>query len=112
MKPRRGQVWLVDFASPSDGAPTWPQPAVVVSADALNDSPAGVLLVVPLTDCHWGLPTHVAVEPGPSGLEDVGYAKCEETTSVGEDRLVSHLGTVDGAALTATTRILALLLDL
>jgi mRNA interferase MazF len=112
MKPRRGHVWLVDFEDPLDGEPTWREPAVVVSADALNESPAGVLLVVPITSSRRELPTHVTVEPGPSGLDAVGYAKCEETTSVSEERLVSHLGTVDGAAMIAMTRVLTLLLDL
>jgi mRNA interferase MazF len=112
MKPRRGQVWLVDFADPLDGEPTWRRPVVVVSANALNESPAGVLLVVPITSSRRELASHVALEAGPSGLEGVRYAKCEETTSVTEERLVAHLGTVDGAALSAMTRILALLLDL
>jgi mRNA interferase MazF len=70
------------------------RPAVVVSADPLNDSPAGVVIVVPCTTTHRGLPSHIEVEPGPSGLDEVSYVKCEDVKSISEQRLIARLGTV------------------
>jgi mRNA interferase MazF len=111
---RRGEVWLVDCGATtgdSDGEST-AQPAVVVSADALGESAAGVVLVVPTTARRNDIPSHVAIEPGDSGLESVRYAKCEDLRSVSEERLIRRLGAVSADALAATTRILAMLLDL
>jgi mRNA interferase MazF len=109
---RRGDVWLVDdVGSPGGGAATG-RPVVVVSADALGESTAGVVLVVPTTRTHRGIPSHVAIEPGSSGLESVHYATCEDLRSVTEERLAHRLGTVSAETLAATGRILAMLLDL
>ena len=113
MSARRGEVWLVDGATPgdSDGAST-AQPVVVVSADALGESAAGVVLVVPTTRSRNDIPSHVAIEPGLSGLESVRYAKCEDLRSVSEERLTRRLGAVNADALAAIARVLTFLLDL
>lgn len=112
MSARRGEVWLVDFEGIPGGGEAARQPAVVVSADALGESAAGVVLVVPTTRSRRDVPSHVAIEPGLSGLESVSYAKCEDLRSVAEERLILRLGTVRAEALAATARVLAMLLDL
>jgi mRNA interferase MazF len=48
----------------------------------LNECRAGVVIVVSTTTTHRGLPSHVEVEPGSSGLDEVSYAKCEDVQSV------------------------------
>lgn len=48
--------------------------------DALNEGPAGLVIVVPITTARRGLPSHIEVEPGDSGLDDVSYAKCETSS--------------------------------
>jgi mRNA interferase MazF len=85
---------------------------VVMSADALGQSAAGVVIVVPTTMSRREIPSHVAIEPGLSGLESVHYARCEDLRSVAEERLVLRLGTVSPDVLAALTRVLAMLLDL
>jgi mRNA-degrading endonuclease toxin of MazEF toxin-antitoxin module len=109
---RRGEVWLIDCGNPGNDGEAGRHPAVVVSADALGESPAGVILVVPTTASHRGLPSHVAIEPGASGLESVRYARCEDLQSIPEERLLLRLGIISGDALAATARVLAFLLDL
>lgn len=47
------------------------RPAVVISADPLNESRAGVVIVVPSTTARLGLPSHVEIEPGTSGLDEL-----------------------------------------
>jgi mRNA interferase MazF len=108
---RRGEVWLVELGAGPDGGGT-AQPAVVVSADALGESAAGVALVVPTTTSQRDVPSHVPIEQGLSGLEAVCFAKCEELRSVDEEHLLRRLGTVSAATLAATGRVLAMLLDL
>jgi mRNA interferase MazF len=110
--PRRGEVWLVDFGDPVGREQSRRRPAVVVSADPLNASRAGVVIVVPTTTTHRGLPSHVEVEPGGSGLDEVSYAKCEDMKSVPEQRLIARIGTVTDEVTFDIGRALRFLLDI
>ena len=112
MSARRGDVWLVDFGEPVGREQAGTRPAVVVSADALNEGPAGVLMVIPLTSTRRGLPSHIEIDSRSSGLDEVSYAKCEDLKSISDRRLVHRLGTVDPAAMAAIERVLRYLLDL
>jgi mRNA interferase MazF len=109
---RRGEVWLVDFGDPVGREQSGTRPAVVVSADLLNESRAGVVIVVPTTSTRRGLPSHVEIDSRSSGLEHVSYAKCEDIKSVSEQRLVGRLGVVDDDAAYEIARSLRFLLDL
>lgn len=112
MNPRRGEVWLVDFGEPIGREQAGQRPAVVVSADPLNDSRAGVVIVIPTTRSRRGLPSHVEVDTAISGLDEVSYAKCEDVKSVSERRLVGRLGRIDVEAQSDIDRALRFLLDL
>jgi mRNA interferase MazF len=79
---------------------------VVVSADQLNDSPAGVVIVVPCTTTYRGLPSHVELDPEARGLDAVSYAKCEDVKSVSDQRLVALLGAATDEALFELSRAL------
>ena len=87
------------------------RPAVVVSADPLDDSRAGVVTVVPCTTRRRELPLHVELDPKCSGLDEVSCAKCEDAKSASEERLVARLGAANDEALFAITRALRFLLD-
>lgn len=112
MRPRRGEIWLVDFGEPVGREQAGRRPAVVVSADPLNQGLAGVVVVVPLTTAHRGLPSHVEVEPGETGLDQISYAKCEDFKSISDQRLVGRLGVAPPEPLFAIGRVLRYLLDL
>lgn len=112
MTAARGEVWLVDFGEPVGREQAGRRPAVVVSADRLNASPAGVVIVVPCTTARRDLPTHVELDPASSGLDELCYAKCEDVKSVSERRLVARLGTVDTERLFEIARVLTYLLEL
>lgn len=112
MSARRGELWLVDFGAAVGREQAGTRPAVVVSADPLNEGPSGVLMVVPLTSVRRGLPSHVEIDKADSGLDEVSYAKCEDLKSISDRRLVHRVGTVDPAAVAAIERILRYLLDL
>lgn len=109
---RRGEVWLVDFSEPVGREQSGRRPAVVVSADALNDSRAGIVIVVPCTTARRGLPSHVEVDPAVSGLSEVSYAKSEDVKSISEDRLIARLGTAPLDAMFDIVRAIRFLLDL
>lgn len=112
MKPRRGDIWLIDFGEPVGREQAGRRPAVVMSADPLNNSRAGVVIVVPTTTAHRDLPSHVELDPNGSGLEEVSYAKCEDVKSVAERRLIARLGTTNEQATFQIARALRFLLDL
>lgn len=112
MNPRRGEIWLVDFGEPGGREQSGRRPAVIVSADPLNDSRAGVVIVVPTTTTARGLPSHIEIDPDESGLDEVSYAKCEDVKSVSEQRLVSKLGAAGSGTTFQISRALRFLLEL
>jgi len=103
---------LVDLGEPVGRETAGRRPAVVVSADGLNQGRAGVVMVVPTTRRNRGLPSHVELAPGTSGLDEVSYAKCEDLKPVSAERLTARLGVVEPAALFEMGRVLRFLLDL
>ena len=112
MSAHRGEVWLVDFGEPVGREQSGRRPAVVVSADPLNESRAGVLIVVPTTTTPRGLPSHIEIDPVSSGLNEVSYAKCEDVKSISEQRLIARLGAITDSALFEVARSLRFLLNL
>ncbi len=112
MSAGRGEVWLVDFGGPAGQEEAGVRPAVIVSADRLNESGAGVVIVVPCTTTHRGLLSEVELDPRQSGLDDVSYAKGEDVKSVSERRLVTRLGSVGPDTMFEIARVLRFLLDL
>jgi mRNA interferase MazF len=86
------------------------RPAVVIFADRLNESEAGVVIVVPCTTRHRGLPSHVELDPATSGLDEISYAKCEDVKSVSERRLSLRLGVAGDEAVFMIARSLGFLL--
>jgi mRNA interferase MazF len=104
-------VWLVDFGDPVGREQSGRRPAVVVSAEPLNESRAGVVIVVPTTTTARGLPSHVEIDPADSGIDELSYAKCEDVKSISEQRLIARLGAVSDVVLFEIARVLRLLLD-
>jgi mRNA interferase MazF len=109
---RRSEVWLVDFGDPVGREQSGRRPAVVVSADSLNESRAGVVVVVPITTAYRGLPSHIEIDQGSSGLDEVSYAKCEDVKSISEERLIGRLGEVGDEVMFQAARALRFLLEL
>jgi mRNA interferase MazF len=105
-------VWLVDFGDPVGREQSGRRPAVVVSADSLNESRAGIVVVIPTTTTYRGLPSHIVIDRDGSGLDEVSYAKCEDVKSVSEQRLLGRLGVVDDEVMFQAARALRFLLDL
>jgi mRNA interferase MazF len=69
-------------------------------------------MVVPLTTSRRGLPSHIEIEPGASGLDSVSYAKCEGLKPVSVERLVQREGAIEPRSLFEIGRSLAFLLEL
>ena len=77
-RPRRGEVWWVDF-SPSVGNEVRKEhPALVISTDYWNDSSFGVLIVIPISSSSPPLRIHVEVPAGEGCLTTPSRIKCDQ----------------------------------
>jgi mRNA interferase MazF len=113
MTPRRGDVWLVDFGDPVGREQAGrSRPALVVSADQMNESRAGVVIVVPCTTTRRDLPSHVELDPTDSGLDEVSYVKCEDVKSISTERFIARLGSARREAMLDVASALRYLLVL
>ena len=110
-RPRRGEIWLVDFGTPVGREQGGRRPAVTVSVDSINEGRSGIVVVVPCTTTQRWLASHIALDPSTSGLDDVTYAKCEDIKSVSDERLGSRLGHAPLDAMFHITRSLRILID-
>jgi mRNA interferase MazF len=113
-RPRRGEVWWVDF-SPSIGNEIREEhPALVISTDYLNDSPFGVLIVVPISSSSPPLRIHVDVPAGEGGLSKAGRIKCDQIgkADIRRFRPKGRLGRLRPATIRGVEVILRRLLEL
>jgi len=100
----------VDFGDPVGRGQAGMRPALVVSSDGLNDGPAGLSIVVPMTSTRRGIPSHIEIDE--AGLDEVSYAKCEDVKAVSEERFVTRLGEVSPEVMFGVDRALRFLLEL
>ena len=110
--PARGDVWLVNLNPTRGHERAGVRPGMVVSVDAFNQGPAGLVVILPMTTTWRGIPLHVAVAPPEGGLRQQSYIKCEDIHSVATERLIEHWGTLSASTMAAVEDRLRILLGL
>lgn len=100
------------MGQPVGHEPAFVRPAVVVSADVINNGPGELVVVIPVGSTPYGLRSHVELQPGHSGLDDVSYARCDQMRVISTNRLSSRRGTVSPEEMHAIGEALRFLLDL
>ena len=91
-QPRRGQIWLVAF--PSDPPGKLSRPVLIVSPDGRNTHPrASTVLVVPFSTTLTGIPTHIRLQPGETGLDETSELQPENISTVRKESLRPKPGT-------------------
>lgn len=108
----RGEVYNIDLGQPIGHEPGFTRPAIVASADILNNGAGGLVVVVPVTSAAYGLRSHVEVAPGTSGLAHTSYARCDQLRTVSTERLASRLGMIGPASLRSIEQALRFVLEL
>ena len=103
---------MVDFGTPIGHEQGFRRPAIVVSADRMNASRAGLAIVVPVTRTRRKLPSHVELDAGDTGLRETSYAKAEDVKSVSVQRLVHRLGDVPADRMQRLSSVLRLIMEL
>ncbi len=61
-KPARGEVWMVDLDPTRGHEQRGTRPALVVSVDLFNASPAGLVVVLPITSKAKNIRSHVPAQ--------------------------------------------------
>ncbi|GAC1449532.1 MAG: type II toxin-antitoxin system PemK/MazF family toxin [Isosphaeraceae bacterium] len=88
------------------------RPVLILSDNALNRSPRGLVVVIPVTGSARGLPTHIPVFPPEGGLIKASVLMTEQVRSVSKDRLGRRYGAVTQATMDQVDRILRIVLGL
>ncbi|MBI3961444.1 MAG: type II toxin-antitoxin system PemK/MazF family toxin [Deinococcus sp.] len=110
--PSRGEIWLADLDSTRGHEQAGQRPVLVVSEDLFNRGPAGLLIVLPLTTVHRGIPSHVSIVPPEGGLKTRSVILCEAIRSIARERLVRKWGSVSPSTMAAVEDRLRILLGL
>lgn len=110
---KRGEIWIIQFDPVVGHEQGRPRPALVVSADPVNASPADLVTVLPLTSKpRHRLPSRVRVAPPEGGLRVESWVICEQVRTVSKQRAGARLGAVSAATMKAVAENLRLLLGL
>jgi len=112
VSPARGEIWEVDFNPTVGREQAGRRPALVASDNALNSSPRGLVVVIPVTGTLRGLPTHIPITPPEGGLTKLSAIMTEQVRSVSKDRLGRRCGVVTQATMDQVDRILRIVLGL
>jgi mRNA interferase MazF len=110
--PGRGEVWLVDFDPTRGHEQAGRRPALVISTNSLNQSMAGLVVVLPLTSKDEKIRSHVRVDPPEAGLKVTSFVKCEDIRSVASERLSRRSGRVSAPTMRAVGETVRILLEL
>lgn len=90
--PQRAELWLADFDRVEDHDPGKGRPVLVVSVDPFNESPAGQIVVAPLSGRDAGTPFSVPLSPPDGGITVRSFIRCDGLRSMSRDRLFQRLG--------------------
>lgn len=109
---KRGEIWTVTLDPVVGHEQAGKRPALIVSADALNQSPAGLIAVLPITSKARALPSRVRIAPPEGGLSMESWVITEQVRTISKQRLLLRLGTVTAATMEQVSACLRLLLEL
>lgn len=92
---KRGEVWMVDFGTPSGPEQAGIRPAIILQDDDLNRNLA-TSIVIPLTSKtkRLSIPTTVFIPAGQAGLTLDSVALCHQIQVRGSVRFLSLVGTL------------------
>jgi mRNA interferase MazF len=89
------------------------RPVLIVSTNAFNHGPAGLVFVLPLTRTDRRIPFHVPIDPPEGGVSARSYILCDAIRSIAKDRLGAPAwGRVSPATLRKVEDNLRILMDL
>ena len=97
--PARGDIWDVTLDPVLGHEQAGRRPCLIISADAYNQGPAGLVAVVPLTSRSKGIPLHVPIDPPNGGLTVASVIMCDQIRTISIQRLIRKRGSIDAASM-------------
>ena len=88
------------------------RPALVISHDDFNNSPADLVIILPITSTDLRIPAHIRVDPPEGGVRKASFIKCDQIRSVSKERLLKRWGRVSNRTMTTVGSAVRILLDL
>lgn len=86
--PRRGEIWWLNFSPTKGHEQRGDRPALIVSDDRFNASPAELAIAIPMTTTRRNIPWHVEVsEDQAPGISGTGFIMCDQVRTVSQTRL-------------------------
>jgi mRNA interferase MazF len=110
--PSRGDVVIVNLDPSVGHEPGGLRPALVISSDDLNRSPARLVIVVPITGTDRGIPAHIRVSSPEGGLTKPSVIMADQVRTISRRRVARRLGTVSSATMRNVENCLKLVFDL
>lgn len=95
--PDRGEGWLAALDPVGPGEQGGTRPVLVVSTNAFNAWPVGLVMVIPTATRDRGFAHHIRVAGG--GLDRPSFAMPEYLRSIAQRRLRRRLGTAEPSSL-------------
>ncbi len=86
IQPSRDEIWTVDLDPVRGHEQAGKRPALVLSTNAFNHGPSGLVYVAPITKTERGIPFHILVEPPEGGLKVRSFILCDRVRSVSLER--------------------------
>ena len=110
--PARGEVWYADLNPVRGREQAGHRRVLVVSSNLFNESPAELVIVLPITSKEKGIRSHVPMAPPEGGLKSRSYIKCEDVRSIAKERLTKRLGWAKAATMAEVESHLRYLMEL
>jgi mRNA interferase MazF len=110
VSPARGDIWTVNFDPVIGHEQGGVRPALVVSANVMNESPSGLLFVAPITGTDRGIMAHVRIPAHEAGLTKASVILTDQIRSISIHWLGCKLGSVSLATITEVAQRLRFLL--
>jgi mRNA interferase MazF len=112
MSVARGEIWLADLNPTRGHEQAGKRPVAVISEDGLNNGPAGLVVVLPITSTIRPIPSHIVVAPPEGGLKVRSAIICETIRSISIERLAERWGRLGPKSLARIEDVLRILLRL
>ena len=110
--PLYGEIWFGDLDLTVGHERAGERPVLILSIESFNRSPAGLVVILPITTRLRGIPWHVLVSPPEGGLTHPSAILCEAVRSVSRQRLQHRMGAAAPATLQAVQDRLRILMNL
>lgn len=109
-RPQRGEVWRADLDPVRGHEQAGTRPILIISDNIFNNSPAQLVIALPITSKDKNVRSQIVVNPPEGGLTMQSFIKCDDIRSLSLERLHNCIGEIeDNTLLDVEYRLRALL---